>query len=87
MSASLRKMEKETGKRAEEIILGSSEDRYMILFYCTCWKEDSVTLERFIDDCKSGAVMFRPGAREYSRIGLHRLFASKIREFKNNGEL
>lgn len=83
----LRKMERETGKRADEIALGTTEGKYTILYYCTCWKEDSVSLEQFLRDCRIGLVMFRPGAHEYSSVGLYRLFLSKIREFKKRGEL
>lgn len=86
-ASSLRKMERETGKRAEDINLGSTEGKYTILFYCTCWKEESVTLDRFLLDCRIGRVKFRPGAREYTSVGLYRLFASKIREFIRHGDL
>lgn len=86
-SASLRKMQRETGKRADEIALGSSEGKFTILYYCTCWKEDAVGLDQFLRDCRIGLVMFRPGAHEYSSVGLYRLFSSKIREFKKSGEL
>lgn len=86
-AASLRKMEREIGKRADEIALGTTEGKYTVLYYCTNWKEDSVSLEQFLRDCRTGLVTFRPGAHEYSSVGLYRLFLSKILEFKKRGEL
>lgn len=84
---SFRKMERETGKRADEFFLGTTEGKNTILYYCTCWKEENVSLEQFLIDCRIGLVVFRPGAKEYSSVGLYRLFSIKIRDFRKRGEL
>lgn len=86
-SGSLRKMEAETGIRISTTTVGTSEGRAKMLYYCTCWKEERVTLERFLRDWKFGLVSFRPGKKEYSMIGLSLLFRSKIINFKKKGEL
>lgn len=80
-------MERETGKRADEIIFGSSEGFRTILYYCTMWKGETVTLDEFLRDFRLGAVSFRPGRREFSIVGLRRLFMNRILEFKKRGEL
>ncbi|MDE6754503.1 MAG: hypothetical protein K2J82_07815 [Muribaculaceae bacterium] len=86
-SASLRKMERETGKRAYEINMGTKEGMWTILYYCTCWKEDKNSLETFLRDCRIGMAVFRPGKREYTSVGLYRLFATKIQEYEREGKL
>lgn len=86
-SSSLRRFQFETGSDAENVNLRTTEGRYKLLYYCTCWKGDYVSLETFINDCKTGRASFRPGAREYGGVSLFKLFAKKIREFKSHGEL
>lgn len=87
LSASLRRFRDETGTDPESINLRSTEGRYKLLYYCTCWKGELVGMATFVNDCKTGRVSFRPGAGEYSGVGITRLFASRIREFKKRGEL
>lgn len=86
-SSSLRRFQNETGLDAESINRTSTDGRYKLLYYCTCWNGNYVSIDTFLHDFKLGNACFRPGAREYGGVSLCKLFAKKIREFKNKGEL
>ena len=86
-ASSIRIFEIETGLEAETTVVTSYEGRYKLLYYCTCWNGEYVSLEEFMNDVKAGRASFRPGAREYWGVSMSKLFVKKIREFKNKGEL